>query len=837
MKAARGYLAGEPDPLGAAVVAYAVLQRRTGEGDGRDATWLWIDAWTAEHGLAFAACACAEVDGLALPWGDKGAEHGVQADKWSSEDAYWATGPAGKRMRSLLAVADEADYAEAVERLAGHRRTPQQRRVVSFLVPTRQDWVDECCAEPPAHAAYHSHGAELLLCSLGSMKHVARLRGRGAARFDDHERRVGVLLTAVDGVGPGIAPLLADAVDDAHELTDHGYRRYLVGAGLDEAARAAIFQVLAVLPTDEAFRIVSERLMMPRALPALVTMLERFPARGLRLLAESAASGDDRARLSALLVAGHLRARPELAERLPELGEHVRAAVEAAQASRVAEADADAVPKGLRKGGKQEAPPWAPTAVLPQILLRGRERALPDAAVTHLLEALGKASPKRAASAAVGAALGELDPGSLAEFGWALFEQWRASGEETRMGWAQLRWTGDDETMRRLGALARSWTGQDGIKVPLNGLEVLAGTASDVAILQLQLVADKARPKRLKNKAGKLLAQAAQARGLTMDELGDRMVPDFGLDSAPATGEAAGMTLDYGPRAFRVSFDEQLRPVVIDDAGKLRKALPKPGVKDDPELAPAAHRAFGGLKKDVRAVAADQIRRMERAMVAERRWAPAEFQRLFVDHPLMWHLVRRLVWLHREGGKDTAFRLAEDRTFADVDDEVWTLPDSGAVQIAHPLHLGDGLQVWGETLADYEILQPFPQVGRPIDAFTEQERTSGRLDRFADVEVGVGGLLRLLQSGDWKGLAGGDNGVKDELVRQAPGGRVIILTVNPGIAPWAPAADDKQTLTAVRIAASEADRPGAPKVGFGDLDAITASELLFTLTSLAPPAL
>src|SRR5690606_22716523 len=109
--------------------------------------------------------------------------------------------------------------------------------------------------------------------------------------------------------------------------------------------------------------------------------------------------------------------------------------------------------------------------------------------------------------------------------------------------------------------------------------------------------------------------------------------------------EADGRTvLDYGRRRFVVGFDEQLRPYVADEDGTRRKDLPKPGATDDQTLAPAAYHRFAALKKDVRTVARDQIRRLEQAMVMQRRWTADEFRALFVAHPLLWHLVRRLVW-------------------------------------------------------------------------------------------------------------------------------------------------------------------------------------------------
>jgi hypothetical protein len=330
-------------------------------------------------------------------------------------------------------------------------------------------------------------------------------------------------------------------------------------------------------------------------------------------------------------------------------------------------------------------------------------------------------------------------------------------------------------------------------------------------------------------------------------------VPDFGL---AADG---GMTLDYGRRRFVVGFDEQLKPQVFDDAGNLRKVLPKPGAKDDPDLAPAAYRAFTGLKKDVRTVAADQIWRLERAMCAQRRWTVADFRALLVGHPLLWHLVRRLVWLHDEdggdggdgGGKVTAFRVAEDRTFADSADEVLTLPETGNVRIAHPVRLGNAVAAWSEVFADYEILQPFPQLGRPVETFTEEEAGSDRLDRVAGVTVSTGLALGLERVG-WERGRPEDAGVQNEMVWYLSAGWMIVLETDPGFPVMSPGEWAEQKLGAVRIRATEGykqyditstdwrrkistgwrRKTSTTSPRFGDLDDLTTAELLFILARL-----
>ncbi|XVQ08542.1 DUF4132 domain-containing protein [Spirillospora sp. CA-255316] len=809
VEAGRAYLRGEPDPVGAAVVARLEMLVTFGPWK-RLSDESWIDAWCAEHGLAFAACAGAEVDGILAETYPhlRGESIRVWGDNWGDDYAYWTLEGAGRRMRALLAAAGDADYAEAVERLAGHRRHPMQNAVVSYLVPARQDWVDECLAESDLSL----HARRLLWCSITTVEQAARL---GSPRvFEYYQPQFdflpGMLATVAEGVGPAIAPQLVKALDEESDVK----------------IRKVFLDALAALPTDQAFGMLAERLGEDDVRPAVVTMTRRFPGRTLRVLARVAEGESEAARVAVSLLDEHLRAWHEpAAEELPA---KVRSALERVRERRVEEAAARDLPKALTSGRAPEPPAWAAPAMLPQLLLRGRHRALSADAAARLIAALSKTGPRRAPAANVREALEACDPVSLAAFGWALFDRWRTSGEVGDNGWplSQLRWTGDDATARRIGTMVRSAAWRDGVKLPQNALTVLAAMGTDVAMMQLSSVAENVKPKAIKRRARKLLDQVAEERGLTRDQLADRLVPDFGLDAD------GSMTLDYGPRRFTVGFDEQLRPQVFDEKGVLRKSLPKPGAKDDPALAPAAHQRFAGLKKDVRTLASAQIRRMERAMAERRRWESGDFQELLVRHPLMWHVVRRLVWLHEDGGKATAFRVAEDRTLADADDDVLTLPESGRVGVAHPVELGDELDDWGRTFADYEIMQPFPQLGRTTYAFTPQEREAVLLERFEGLAAGAGPVLGLERRG-WVRGGSEDGGMQPWFHWNVPEtGRTVTIEVSPGVPAWNPGATEPQTVRSVRIAASPGGDDQDIRVRFGDLDPVSASELLLTLHTM-----
>ncbi|MWA01030.1 DUF4132 domain-containing protein [Actinomadura sp. LD22] len=221
-----------------------------------------------------------------------------------------------------------------------------------------------------------------------------------------------------------------------------------------------------------------------------------------------------------------------------------------------------------------------------------------------------------------------------------------------------------------------------------------------------------------------------------------------------------------------------------------------------------------------------QIARLETAMVEGRTWTPAEFAAFLVRHPLMRHIARRLVWT--SGG--TAFRLAEDRTPADVHDDAFDVVDD--VRIAHPLLLGDAVAAWAEVFADYEIVQPFPQLARPVFTLADGAGRDGTLARFEGARVPTGRILGLTRTG-WERGAALDGGVQHWISRPA-GPHHVVVDLDPGIAVGYVDLNPEQTVEHVRIAPAPGEYGAASPVenGFAAVDPVLLSEILADLASL-----
>ncbi|MBL5861192.1 DUF4132 domain-containing protein [Serratia fonticola] len=471
-------------------------------------------------------------------------------------------------------------------------------------------------------------------------------------------------------------------------------------------------------------------------------------------------------------------------------------------------------------------------------ILKGSKKALPDSALEHLGTML-----RFPISDGVYEGINQVRQvcyrDSLAEFAWDLFSAWQFAAAPSKENWAflVLGLFGTDDTARKLAPLIRTWPGEAQHQRAVNGLEVLSLIGSDVALMLLNGIAQKVKFKGLQDRAREKIAAIAEARELTIEELEDRLAPDLGLD------ENGSLRLDFGDRQFTVSFDETLKPFVRDMDGTRLKDLPKPKKTDNQELANVALNIFKLLKKDARTVAAQQVMRLEIAMCQRRRWLPELFELFLVRHPLLRHLVQRLVWAvylvddeSAYGGKLVDyFRVAEDGSLTTAEDDEYTLPtgDNVRVGIPHTLELSEQQAAgFGQLFADYELLQPFQQLGRDTYRLTEPERQSRELLRWNGVVVSTSRILGLVNKGWRRGESQGRGMVMD-FIKCIDHKFALSLAFEPGMLVGMGGEYPEQTLESVVIDDGQWFwRRAEEGKSFTMLDDIVLSELIRDMEDL-----
>ncbi len=126
--------------------------------------------------------------------------------------------------------------------------------------------------------------------------------------------------------------------------------------------------------------------------------------------------------------------------------------------------------------------------------------------------------------------------------------------------------------------------------------------------------------------------------------------------------------------------------------------------------------------------------------------------------------------------------MTEDRTLADIADEAYELDASATVGIVHPLQLTAADRgAWGELLSDYEIVQPFAQLGRPTYALAPDELQATEITRFKDIAIPVKALVFTLDKLGWTRGIPMDGGVFDGHSRPFVGANVTAVVQYEGV--------------------------------------------------------
>jgi hypothetical protein len=331
--------------------------------------------------------------------------------------------------------------------------------------------------------------------------------------------------------------------------------------------------------------------------------------------------------------------------------------------------------------------PSTPTAMPSFVVLsalpivRTKEgQELTEKARRHLVEMMVFAgadeSAQRTEYVGVAEAREALDAGSLDAFSWALYETWTAVGVRTKTSWPlhQLAFFGGPNTEHRLSAQIRSMAAEASVERALTATSVLARLKTLRALVHLAAL-EHSKNERVREQARALLAQAASDRGVSLHALMDELVPSVSMEST-TRDEAMVAELESATKA--------------------------------------------------------QSKRLERAMCTRATWPLERFRSHFIAQPFLRQMSLGILWSASRETERTCFRVAEDGTFANVEDATLELDEGVQIRIPHALELDAETRAhWAQRFAEYQLTQPFDQLGR--EAFT-----------LAPEEVGSASLPRLM---------------------------------------------------------------------------------------------
>ena len=160
---------------------------------------------------------------------------------------------------------------------------------------------------------------------------------------------------------------------------------------------------------------------------------------------------------------------------------------------------------------------------------------------------------------------------------------------------------------------------------------------------------------------------------------------------------------------------------------------------------------------EVRKALLAQRDRLERVFVTEREWRLADWQRLYLDHPLLGLLARRLIWTFGDGDRTALGAWLDGRLVDAADHPLGWLADATTVRLWHPIASpAAAVFAWREWLARHAVTQPFKQAHREVYLVTDAERAAGAASgRFAGHILRQHQFRALCQERGWRyGLQG-----------------------------------------------------------------------------------
>ncbi len=369
-----------------------------------------------------------------------------------------------------------------------------------------------------------------------------------------------------------------------------------------------------------------------------------------------------------------------------------------------------------------------------------------------------------------------LDRKRSGDFALAVLNAYFASQLDAKDRWALALagLLGDDRVVPLLSKKIMEWADSSRGKMAEYAVQSLALLASDAALLAVDSMTIRYRTK-VKNigkAASQAFAAAADSRGLSPAELGDRVLPWLGFEPGKPR------VLEFGSSRIEVTIGLEFKPAFRDLVkGKAIKSLP---ASAPDEIKAAMKELSVGLKE----AAKSQLLRMENLMVQQHRWPVSRWPELFLSHPLIFPFAVRLVWgaFDANGNLTGSFRALEDKTLTNASDEPFALPATGSIGIVHPLELKpERRQAWLKHLADYNIVSPFPQLERPVVTLKPGQEQTRVSKEFAKIELNAMSFRGRAEKLGWARGSVVDAGCVNYYFKQFPAAGVDVFVSMDGM--------------------------------------------------------
>jgi hypothetical protein len=493
----------------------------------------------------------------------------------------------------------------------------------------------------------------------------------------------------------------------------------------------------------------------------------------------------------------------------------------------------DSLITSARNRKKLSAPleTWLNESDLPPLFHLNGETVLPEE-LRFLFYRMSRLKTMRSDSEA-NILLRSIDKNRSINFATEVIDRYQNNGTRPEQKYllALIALMGNEEVVDLLRHLTDRWIDDSRWKMAEYGVAALALQGSNKALRWVEWYSRKYKSKKANIGAAALQAlnDAAEEQGITIHELGDRVVPDFGFDGLYRTFQVDG-------DEYRAFIDGKFKICYFDEDGKQLKTLPSGASAELKE-------EFKQLAKEVRDVVKSQSGRMEHYLLIRRKWNAKNWKDFFLANPVMFIYATKILWgiYDAEQRLIDCFICQEDGSLVDVQEQEVDIPAEHFAGIVHPLELSaEQLKTWKRKFFDLAIEPVFPQLDRLIFRVAEAEAGNKIITDFSGKNTQVNSIRNVLEKFNWRAV-GSDGGIVDAFhLTETNQGIIAVLDVE-GVAVFFDAKAEprmgklyfldkkKQVNKWIDSPTNETDKR---LIAIGDLPPVFYSEVMYNLHSI-----
>ena len=228
----------------------------------------------------------------------------------------------------------------------------------------------------------------------------------------------------------------------------------------------------------------------------------------------------------------------------------------------------------------------------------------------------------------------------------------------------------------------------------------------------------KVRQNNVKKTIDNYMLAGAKKYNVSVEELKEMAVPDFGLSDGVKEHKFEDYTLQITIAGIKVN-QQWIKP-----DGSQMKSIPS--LIKNKERHKKKLQAIRKEVKEIQKVFSAQKQRIDNQFILDREWDYVSFKKYYLEHGLVSPITKKLIWSFTNNGKSTEAIFKDEKWITEKNEFIDWIEDNTTVKLWHPVNAKEQQIVdWREKIMNIELKQPLKQAFREIYILTDAEINTG----------------------------------------------------------------------------------------------------------------